>query len=298
MKIGIIGGGTVGAALAKSLCEYCTVKVFDVEATRRTHGEKETLASDLVFLCLPTPSDPLNGGITTAILDGYLHRLSAAGQRHLTLVVKSTVPIGWTRAATERTGLTILHSPEFLTARTAFVDACIPTVNIVGTPQVGGAGERNDLNVGATTLTNFYLQRWPHVLLMPLTSDESEAVKLCKNSLFASTIAIWNEFKAFLDKIGVDFETVRRVLLLDGRISPSHSMVPGPDGKPGFGGECLPKDAAELLKEIKAAQTVSTMVMGALVRNAIDRDPSYIKQAFDIISTTNPTLGSDSGQSS
>lgn len=297
MRIGIIGGGVVGSALAKSLSEFCPVSLFDVDPKRSAGSEEEAVSADLCFVCLPTPKRKDAAGLDTRVLDGFFKRYEGtAGKRQF--VVRSTVPIGYTRSVVERFKVTALHSPEFLTARCSFLDAQIPNRNIVGTPLFDGAGHGH-LDAAATALSNLYVGRWPHVLLMPLSSCESEAVKLLTNTFFAIKVAAFNELKTICDAKGLLWETVLRTMLLDGRISPSHTQVPGPDGKPGFGGECLPKDADEVLKTLTEFDLPSMMTMGAIYRNVLDRQGAIDLHKHALTKhEANPTSGEGLGQSS
>ena len=113
-----------------------------------------------------------------------------------------------------------------------------------------------------------------------MSSDESEAVKLFQNSFFAVKVAFWNECNQLASKLGLDWQVVMNAILADGRISPSHTNVPGPDGKYGFGGECLPKDLASLASQMinegmhSYPQSKDTLCFTALMRNLRDRKRS------------------------
>lgn len=213
MRVGVVGGGgggVVGRATAKSFVEHVDeVRVYDVLAERRTHGYREVLACDVVFVCLPTPQEsPLRA------LNTFFSQVSA----DVNYVIRSTVPVGTTAALAEQYRLTnVVHSPEFLTARCAEVDAQMPTRNIVG----------GDI---AHPVSRLYMRRWPHVPILYMTSDESEAVKLMLNSFFAVKVAFWNEMRTFADECGLDWIRVMQGILTDGRVHPSHTNVPGPDG--------------------------------------------------------------------
>jgi UDPglucose 6-dehydrogenase len=114
------------------------------------------------------------------------------------------------------------------------------------------------------------LKRFPGTPILQMTSDESEAVKLFQNSIFAVTVSLWNELRSLSDKLELDWDSVRNGILSDGRISSSHTQVPGRDGY-GFGSKCLPKDLANLIQEFNDNDVISTILKAAQKRNdAID----------------------------
>ena len=103
-----------------------------------------------------------------------------------------------------------------------------------------------------------------------MTSDESEFVKLMQNAFSAIKIAAFNEFRSFADYQKLDWERCLAALLAGGWINPAHTNVPGPDGRRGFGGACLPKDLANLIECMNEEH--SPMCLAALERNQyIDR---------------------------
>lgn len=261
MKIGVVGGGVVGNATARSYLEHVDeVRVFDVLPERRTHPLDSVLQCDFVFVCLPTPAFPDGGGLDTSSVTNFFGMI-APYSKETNLVLKSTVPVGTTRALRDRLGLrNLVHSPEFLTARCALLDASLPSRNIVGY-----TGDSDD--PCAPGLLDLYIRRFPNAVPMLMTSDESEAVKLFQNSFFAVKVAFWNEMYQIAEAFGLGWGRVMDGILADGRIHPSHTAVPGPDGAFGFGGSCLPKDLSEM-----ALQFDAEVCRAALSRNKRDRD--------------------------
>lgn len=264
MKVGIVGGGVVGRATARAFLEHVDeVRVWDVVPERRTVnslGECLHLA-DLVFVCLPTPGGK-DGRLDTSAVTRFFNQAAGQGYGDRNYVLKSTVPIGTTRSLLGRELPNIVHSPEFLTARCADVDAQIPSRLVVGVPVYV-------TNPCSAALEGLYEQRFPGVQVHVMSSDESEAVKLITNGFFAVKVAFWNEVNQTCAARGLDWDRVLAGVLADGRIAHSHTRVPGPDGKYGFGGTCLPKDLAQLWSEL---DTGAPSVCGsALVRNKSDR---------------------------
>lgn len=257
MTIGIIGNGVVGSATARSYLEHVKeVRCWDVNPRRTTHSFLQVMDSDLIFVCLPTPQGE-NGRADLS----YVWHFFDSAPRDLNYVLRSTVPIGTTRNLAEEYHLAnIVHSPEFLTARCSLVDAMIPSRNVIGA--VGKSGTE-----AFSLLLGLYMQRFPGSPSFVMSSDESEAVKLFQNAFFAVKVGFWNEMRDLADSFKLDWEMVMRAILADGRIHPSHTNVPGPDGKRGFGGACLPKDLASLVHQMRQVGICAT----ALHQNSLRR---------------------------
>jgi UDP-glucose 6-dehydrogenase len=264
MKIGVIGGGVVGKATARTYLEFAEeVRVYDQDPTRRTVDLWNLpLQCDIVFVCLPETA-----------LDGYFGSpgIQELG-RDVNFVLKSTVPVGTTRRLAETYKLpNLVHSPEFLTARCAEADARLPARNIVGL-----------VKRDAPWLINLYRQRFPGIPVLAMTSDESEAVKLMTNAYYAVKVAFFNEARTLADARGLDWERVRAGVLSGGVIGEHHTRVPGPDGQRGFGGACLVKDLEHFIKAFQddippeSAPKLRTdkpplLAAAALSRNTWDR---------------------------
>lgn len=256
MILGIIGGGVTGRATARAFLEHVDeVRVFDLIPERRTHHTyDEVMASDLIFVHL-----------TEQEVEGWVQQ-HATKRRDGHYVIRSTVKIGTTRHLRERYELTnVCHSPEFLTARCSIVDAQMPARNVIGRPN-GMA------NHGSVALQDLYAKRFPGVQTYWMTSCESEALKLIQNAYFTSKIAFMNEANTLCAAMGLDWDMVRRALLADGRVHPSHTRVPGPSGEFGVGGHCLVKDTQEFARAVEACGLPASVTRGALARNLVDRE--------------------------
>lgn len=274
MKLGIIGGGTVGQATARAFIEHVEeVVIYDKDPLRCTGGDKTVVSDcDLIFLCLPTPQKPNSLECDTSALHEELAHFDTNYDqlRQRNLVIKSTVPIGTTRALSKQYNLpSLIHSPEFLTARCAVTDAQIPARNIVGYPTRCDEAVYNACGV---KLINLYKSRWPHVPIFAMSSDESEAVKLFQNSFFAVKVAFFNEMYTLSEKLGLDWRVVIDGILADGRIAPSHTKVPGSDLLFGFGGTCLPKDLANIIHTLNTNDLSAHVTSAAYNRNLVDRE--------------------------
>lgn len=277
LVIGIVGAGVVGTATAKSLVKHVKeVRVYDKLVNKSTHSFPKTLESDLVFVCLPTPQAERGLGLDVHAIDEFFGTVAEAKFTAANIVLKSTVPIGTTKRLVQQYGIpNICHSPEFLTARTATEDAKNPRLVVIGSPY--GRGKYTTDKTGVVVhpscdlLAELYNHVHPTVTKCYLTSDESEALKLGMNSFFAVKVAFWNEFKTLTDKLGLDYHEILEGILAEGRVEPLHTQVPGPDGKYGFGGTCLPKDLSELINTMNTHMLDSNVTHGAYHRNKRDR---------------------------
>lgn len=252
MRLGVIGGGTVGKALARAFIEHVDeVRVYDVVRERATHRYDQVMACDLIMIALPTPQKEGSLECDTSIVEEFFNDIAEGAEYHwrgrLNLVIRSTVPVGFTRRMREKYGLTnLVHSPEFLTARVAVTDAQLPARNVIGIPSDAPMFAGKGYNQIGVLLRDLYHRRFPGVPCIVCTSDESELIKLGTNGFFAHKISYWNALKGLVDAQGADFGVVMAGILADGRISHSHTKV-SPDGRPGYGGACLRKDSANLI---------------------------------------------------
>lgn len=247
-SIGIIGNGFVGSALAEGFKHYTDVKIHDADERRSSHSLNQVLKSDITFIAVPTPMSIKNNGKCNLSIVHSVFKQASNIETKTIFVIKSTVPIGTTSSLQEKyRNLTILHSPEFLTARTAKLDFITPSRNIVGYPKKF----YTKLDSRPNSVLELYNERFPGVSNQLMTSEESETVKYIANCFFSVKISYFNEIKLLCDKLDLDWEKVTEGVLSDGRIGISHYQVPGHDGKAGFGGTCFPKDINSLINIMK-----------------------------------------------
>ena len=251
MSIGVIGNGVVGRATARCFMESANVKVWDVDKERATAERKSVELCDLCFVCVP---------------EGAVDTYFAYCDRRGRYVLKSTVPIGTTRRLSSLYGAEVCHSPEFLTARCAVTDAQLPARNIIGR-----VGLSSDPRVVHNKLHTLLAARFPGVPTYLMSSDESEAVKLMVNSLFAVKVCLFNTYHRLCSKLGLSWQSVLQGILSDGRVAHSHTNVPGPDGKYGFGGACLPKDLRQLIEAYRSANEDELLLTATEIQNGSDR---------------------------
>jgi UDPglucose 6-dehydrogenase len=238
-SIGVIGAGFVGKAVFKGFSLYCETKMFDINPSLSVNSFEETVSSDIVFVCVPTPMSE-DGSADLSMVKQVLKRAEETNKNAI-YVIKSTIPVGTIKSLSQTYELRIVHSPEFLTARTALIDFITPTRTIVGGYDMEAVKDVCDL----------FRERFPGHPVISMSGEEAEMVKYVANCFFATKITFFNEVKLLADKLGLDWDTVMSGVLADGRIAHSHTDVPGHDGKPGFGGACFPKDINALISTMK-----------------------------------------------
>lgn len=277
-KVGIVGAGVVGSATAAAYRDWTVehpgpqesyhpyeVLVHDKDPARSTHTVGQVLLCDVVFVCLPTPgSDQYDEGVDLSAVEDFFYYVRGTATN---FVLRSTVPVGTTRRLRDEYDLpNLVHSPEFLTARTAVEDAANPRLNVIGYP-----GNVQPSHVRFSDCPYFRLLggRFPNVPTTCVTSDESEAVKLFMNGFFAVKVAYWNEVRHLADRLRLNYDEVREAVVAEGRVGDIHTRVPGPDGKFGFGGSCLPKDLNMLIAQMDALDLQPGVCQAARDRNEI-----------------------------
>jgi nucleotide sugar dehydrogenase len=239
--IGIIGRGFVGGAMYENFKNVFNTLVWDIDESKRNVATFREFVekSDIVFVCVPTPSRE-DGSCDTSIVGSVLDDIAQIDRRKY-VVIKSTVTPGTTARYSSDFNMTIGFNPEFLTEANAYNDFRRQPLIIIGADDQGLA----------TVMTQIYYEfntavdNVAHVIQR--TTKEAELFKYLANSFLATKVTFANEFKSLCDKVDVDYNRISELAVLDKRLGPTHWRVPGPDGKLGFGGSCFPKDTAALL---------------------------------------------------
>ena len=241
--IGIVGNGFVGSAVrygfSPNVGVDAEVKVYDKDPNKSTHTLKEVVDSDVVFLSVPTPSNP-DGSMNVDIVDSVLGDINQYTELFEvgTILLRSTVTPGTTRKLQEKyPKLRIVFNPEFLTERSANFDFINQGRFILG-------GSSDDV----IEVSELFRERFGSSLSIIETNYETaELIKYMTNTFFATKISFLNDMKLLADKCGVIWEDAGEGFVRDGRVGHSHLNVPGHDGKFGFGGSCFPKDIQALI---------------------------------------------------
>ena len=287
MKIAVAGTGYVGMSIATLLSQRNEVVAVDVipEKVEKINGrispiqdeyiekylsEKElslraTLdgkeaytGADFVVIATPTNYDPKKNFFDVSHVDEVIELVLEVNPEAV-MVVKSTVPVGYTRSARERFSYRerlsdgsfrvvtpkIIFAPEFLRESKALYDNLYPSRIIVGYDE-SCHSERSEesLSVAARTFAGLIKEASlkPDVPVLFMGSTEAEAVKLFANTYLALRVSYFNELDTYAEMKGLDTKAIIEGVCLDPRIG-SHYNNPSF----GYGGYCLPKDTKQLL---------------------------------------------------
>jgi UDPglucose 6-dehydrogenase len=256
-RIGVIGYGYVGRGTAHAMEPVAEVGSHDpAHVGSRPLGELVQWA-DALFVCVPTPMGT-NGSADLGIVREVAGALADL-KVDVPVLLKSTVPPGTTSDLVRRwPSLPLVFTPEFLRERHHLEDAAGPSRVVLGWSSAIGEPARERVR-------ELHARRFPDTPRVELDATEAELLKYVSNALFGVKVSFANEMADLASRLGVAWEPIRRALVLDPRVGDGHLAVPGPDGQPGFGGSCLPKDMAALLT-VASTLDIDLEVVAAAVR--------------------------------
>ena len=267
MRIAVAGMGYVGLSLAVLLSQHNDVTVVDIlpekinllknwqspirdeyiekflteheqrklKLSATTEATEAYSQADFVIVAAPTNYDTRKNFFDCSAVENVIKLVLESSKA--TIVIKSTVPVGYTRKVREKFNTDrILFSPEFLRESRALYDNLYPSRIIIGCD----GDSRDKAETFANLLIESAEKKDVPVLIMGLT--EAEAVKLFANTYLALRISYFNELDTYAELKGLDPKSIIEGVCLDPRIGDQYN-----NPSFGYGGYCLPKDTKQLL---------------------------------------------------
>lgn len=232
LRIGIIGYGFVGQAVQYSfMTQNVETFIVDPKYNDNTLDDLVEWNPGLIFVCLPTPSNN-DGSIDASLVRDTVKNLKS--RLNTFIIIKSTITPKIVSEITSQE-FNIAYVPEFLSEGNAKFDMVNSDFMVIGT----------NFDTAYDQVIDYY-EKYSMckkgINYINVTPTEASFVKYTINTFLAMKTAYFNELYSLADAADVNYQNILKGVLADSRIGSSHTKIPGPDGKFGFGGACFPKD--------------------------------------------------------
>jgi UDPglucose 6-dehydrogenase len=244
--IGIIGYGMVGKALAKGFPK-CQHIISDPKYNSVTVADVCNHNPEAIFVCVPTMTDDSNYAVLKTVLS-EIKKFNYAG----ITVVKSTI------LSTHLENFDVVFNPEFLSRATAIDDFINPVMLVFG----GDTARTNKLH---DIYKKYSIVETDHVFHTDIKT--ATLLKYSFNTFYAMKITYMNTLYDIANDLGANYSELASMMKINPWMGTHHFDVPGPDGKRGFGGPCLPKDTAALAREFDLELLHSILEFNKKYRN-------------------------------
>ena len=260
MKLGIIGNGFVGSAVANGFDIDVEQFIVDPKFNDNTiYDLVNNFDPPILFVCVPTPKQDTHMDVDVSCVREVLQELHQLEYKGI-VIIKSTITPDHLTKMKKDFKLKLVYNPEFLTEANAHHDFLNPNMQVLG-------GKWKDCE----TVEKAYI-RHSSVKIVPTFKVDLITASLIKytiNSWLATKVTFFNELNDLFNKSGtkVPWENFIDMLTRDNRMGDTHMQVPGTDGKQGFGGHCFPKDTEALVYYAKLKKADLGVLKTAIDKN-------------------------------